>query len=149
MGSDDPRFDRPGGALRLAYTYDPAGNRLTLSDSGQVTTYTYDAANQLLASRSADGTVLIPTTRWQPHRADAPGAVTYYAWDEDDRLLVAEPVAGAVTYSYDADGQRVRKDNVEPSPSFCTTSSGCWKRPMARGTSRSCIRSPPTLTATW
>ena len=39
-----------------------------------------------------------------------PAAVTYYAWDEDGRMVAAEPVAGPVTFTYRADGRRVRKE---------------------------------------
>jgi len=40
---------------------------------------------------------------------NAPASVTYYSWDEDDRLIEAEPVAGVVAFTYNADGQRMVK----------------------------------------
>ena len=43
-------------AYSLTYTYDPAGNRLTLGNFGSITTYTYDAGNRLLTSQDAGGT---------------------------------------------------------------------------------------------
>jgi len=38
------------------------------------------------------------------------GGATYYRWDEQHRLLSAEPVAGPVTLTYNARGLRVQKE---------------------------------------
>jgi RHS repeat-associated protein len=92
------------------FSYDPAGNRTLLLDSGQRTTSVYDAANQQLLDLSAAGRT---TYGYDPAgnrtRREGPSAVTYYAWDAHNRLTQAEPVGGPVTYAYDGDGRRTRR----------------------------------------
>jgi YD repeat-containing protein len=92
-------------------TYDAVGNRLTQTDTGTRTTYTYDAANELITEKSA----LAGTTTYS---YDACGnrikknvfaGITFYNWDEKSRMTRAVPPAGAVTLTYNADGHRVAK----------------------------------------
>ncbi|HZZ72022.1 MAG TPA: hypothetical protein VFE24_07195 [Pirellulales bacterium] len=40
---------------------------------------------------------------------NAPAALTDYVWDEDNRLVQAEPVTGEINFTYNALGQRVKK----------------------------------------
>ena len=45
-------------AYSISYEYDPVGNRTKMTDNltAEVTTYTYDAANQLLTEEDSLGT---------------------------------------------------------------------------------------------
>ncbi len=43
---------------------------------------------------------------------------TYYTWDEDNRLTLAEPVAGSVTLTYNPDGRRVKKETPSDATRF-------------------------------
>jgi RHS repeat-associated protein len=102
--------DYPRVVYGTTYTYDPAGNRVLQSDSGQLTTYTYDDTNQLLTLQNPAGvTTYTSDADGNRTQQNAPSSVTYYSWDEDDRLIAAEPVAGVVTFTYNADGQRMVK----------------------------------------
>ncbi len=50
--------DSVSGSRTIAYTYDAAGNRLTKTDGGTLTTYTYDAHNRLvLEERNSAGSI--------------------------------------------------------------------------------------------
>jgi len=99
-----------GSVYNTTYTYDPAGNRLVKVDSGAPTSYTYDAANELLTED--DGTDVTTYTYDASGNRDTketPSEITYYTWNEDNRMTEAEPVAGPVTFTYDAAGRRVGK----------------------------------------
>jgi YD repeat-containing protein len=51
---NQPGCDHVG--RKTIYAYDPAGNRLSLTDpAGQATMYAYDAANQLMGVSYSDG----------------------------------------------------------------------------------------------
>jgi RHS repeat-associated protein len=51
-------------------------------------------------------------------RAHEPAETTYYTWDEDSRLVAAEPPAGVTTLVYNADGLRVGKETPSESRKF-------------------------------
>jgi RHS repeat-associated protein len=92
---------------QAAYTYDPAGNRLSATVNGQTTNYTYNALDQLVSAGTAqyeyDG-------RGNLIRVTDGSAVTEYTWDAADRLTgVALPDGTDVAYGYDADGRRVQQ----------------------------------------
>ncbi len=84
----------------LAYTYDPAGNRLSETGDGASTAYTYDAAGQLVA---AGGDTFGYDAAG--HRTSA-GSDTF-DWDWAGRLVGADVSGVEATYGYDADGVRV------------------------------------------
>lgn len=104
----------------VAYTYDPLGNRLTMTDSGRVTSYTYNKANALIAVAKADRTV-------SKFEYDASGNLlskdrnrdrTHYSWDFSNRLVsITDPVVGTEAFEYDADGLRTKA--VSPSATRC------------------------------
>ncbi len=83
-----------------AYSYDANGNRLTQSQNGVLTNYTYDDAGQLLSdgatsySYDANGNLI------------SAGA-TSYTWDWANRLTGATVNGQTVNYSYDALNVRV------------------------------------------
>ncbi len=98
-------------------TYDPDGNRQTLTDPlGQLSTFAYDAVNRLTSisySNAASGTATTPNVSHsydansnRASTADGTGSTTY-GYDELDRLLsVASPGPRTVGYRYDVDGNR-------------------------------------------
>ena len=99
-------------AYNITYTYDPVGNRLVLINGGVRTTSTYDAANELTRSQASAGI----TT----YTSDAAGNLltsrnpssqrTTNTWDFENRLTqVALPSAIVDTFTYNGDGQRVQK----------------------------------------
>ncbi|WP_109474665.1 PKD domain-containing protein [Ornithinimicrobium cavernae] len=93
------RADLAGGE-QVAYTYDPAGNRLSETRDGATTAYSYDAAGQLLA---AGGDTFGYDAAG--HRTSA-GSDTF-DWDWAGRLVAADVSGVEAAYGYDADGVRV------------------------------------------
>lgn len=99
--------DAGGNVLRqIGYTYDAVGNRSTLNDSGTTTTYTYNANDQLTSDGAstfaydANGNTLSRTFGGDSIR---------YDYDPRDRLAqITQPDNSTLTYTYDADGNRVR-----------------------------------------
>ncbi len=89
-------------AYDITYTYDAVGNRLTKLESG-VTTYSYDAANQLgyeetptartTFSYDANGNMTV---------TDAGGSLTTSTWDfENMCVAIALPSGARNTFAYD------------------------------------------------
>jgi RHS repeat-associated protein len=93
--------------LSLVYSLDPVGNRTAISVNGIITSFAYDALNELVSAQLG---ALVPTrTTWT---YDAVGnrlqqtsalGMTKYAYDAADRLLTA----GSRSFTYDANGNRV------------------------------------------
>jgi YD repeat-containing protein len=102
----------------VTYTYDPAGNRLTQSDTGTQTTYTYDAGNQLFTERSGTSTTYTYDLSGNRIQKNAFAGITFYNWDEKSRMTRAVPPAGAVTLTYTADGHRVAKTTATQARKF-------------------------------
>lgn len=94
--------------LEEAYTYDPAGNRLT---GPEKQTSTYDAANRLTTdgkyaySYDANGNLV------EKRNLDD-GAVTTYTYDAEDRLIRVVTPKAEVTFQYDPLGRRSEKHVV-------------------------------------
>lgn len=95
------------------YTYDPAGNRLTLALTGETTrSYTYNTTNAL--TKATAGAITQDYT-WDAagnlgtRTTDDGGGedVVTYAFDGVNRLTQVSSSTTTVTYSYDHDGQRV------------------------------------------
>ena len=96
----------------LGYAYDPTGNRLTATGGSGITTYSYDAANQLTTSVDSSGDVTTYTYDGAGNLIgqNVAGAVTSYIYDGPNRLVaVYSPTGGDVTFQYDPDGRRVQK----------------------------------------
>ncbi len=101
-------------SYNITYTYDPVGNRLTEINGGVRTTSTYNSANELTKTQVAAGATTITY--------DANGNLllsrnpsnqrTSYTWDFENRLTqVALPTGVPNTFVYNADGQRVQKQD--------------------------------------
>jgi RHS repeat-associated protein len=88
------------------YTYDPVGNRLTMANSSGTTTYTYDAADQML---TAGATRFTYDGNGNQITKTVGGTTSNYRWDPLNRLISV--IGGTVNtqYQYDGDGNRVRQ----------------------------------------
>jgi YD repeat-containing protein len=87
------------------------GNRLTKNDSGSVTNYSYNAANEqtLLTPPSGAPTTSTYDGSGNLTLENAGGALTTYTWDGENRLLLVSASSCIETYAYSADGLRQRK----------------------------------------
>ncbi len=99
---DDPDF----GIRTISYTYDDVGNRLTKTDNGIITTYTYDNNDRLLIENDItytydnNGNTLTKTS---------PTENISYSYDYQNRLIEVDDGVSVVEYAYDTDGMRVQK----------------------------------------
>jgi len=99
--------------VRTEYTYDAAGNRLTINDgNGHLTTFAYDAVNRL----TSESDPLSHTWSYgydgvgnRTSLTDAEDYTTTYNYNAGNRLVgILYPSPDhAVSYSYDANGNRV------------------------------------------
>jgi RHS repeat-associated protein len=88
---------------RATYTYDPMGNRLSMTTPAGAITYTYDVADRLLST--SDGTAFT----WDANGNMLSKGTTTYAYDVANRLT--QVVSGTTTaqFTYDGDGKRFNK----------------------------------------
>ncbi len=92
------------------YTYDSEGNRLSSTENGVLTTYTYNAANQIVTAGGKN------FTYDNAGRLTSDGTSTY-AYDAWDHLTsVSGPLAAS--YAYDGDDNRVSETVGGASKSF-------------------------------
>lgn len=88
----------------ISYTYDPVGNRLAKTDSGGMTSYSYDGNDRLLSeggntyTYDANGNTL--------SKSDGINNTTY-AYDFENRLTSSQTPVSTLNYGYDVDGIRV------------------------------------------
>jgi len=86
------------------WSYDNAGNR---SNSG----YSYDVLNRMTASPSVytyEHDVLGNRT-WRNHNDPVGSRTVKHTWDEVNRMKSLQASSGGASYTYRADGMRVRK----------------------------------------
>ena len=100
---------RPGQPSRATeYTYDAAGNRLTKTEVGTLTTYAVDD-NDRLQSETTTGTTTLYTYDDNGNTTGKakPGSWTRYTFDEANRLVRTQDSAGLdVATGYGAEGVR-------------------------------------------
>lgn len=99
----------------IAYTYDPAGRRESMSVTGQSTvTYTFDAADRLTGL--TNGLLAVGLTYDDTDRRATltlpNGIVAEYGYDDGGQLItmtyrLGSTTIGDLTYSYDLSGQRI------------------------------------------
>ena len=109
------RRTRPGD--EVVYTYDPAGNLLSLTDGDSSLTLVYDALYRITEARTG-ATAGQPATSIRysydanGNRAtltDSSGGVTNYTYDGLLRLMaIADPAGQTYSFNYDALSQRTR-----------------------------------------
>jgi len=120
-GTADPTFDLDGSGLvnaddimqvsarwretceQSTYTYDPMGNRTSLTTPAGILTYTYDTADRLL--NISDGTIFT----WDANGNQLSKGSTTYAYDTANRLTQVAAGATVVQFTYDGDGKRTSK----------------------------------------
>jgi YD repeat-containing protein len=95
------------------------GNRLVREADGSLTTFTYDAANQITThnglSFEYDGAGNLTT-----YDSGTQPTTRIYHWDDDNRLAKVEAFPNIMTtMMYNADGLRVRVE-TDPSTEFVT-----------------------------
>ncbi len=98
------RADLPGGRT-IEYTYDAAGNRVVVSDSGTDTVYAVNSLNQYTSAGAA--TFTYDADGNLASRTDATGTTTY-AYDETNRLISIVKPSLTITLTYDANGRVLR-----------------------------------------
>jgi len=96
-----------------SYTYDTLNNIRTLTTAGVTNTYNYDASNRLASVTSGASTV-------SSFGYDARGNVTLrnnvpMVFDEANRLT---QISGLDSYTYDAEGRRVKKAPASGTPTY-------------------------------
>jgi RHS repeat-associated protein len=94
---------QPSGQI-TQYSYDAAGNRRSMSSSSGTTSYTYDAADQLL---TAGATTFAYDGNGSRVQRIADGTTTSYAWDALNRLASVTGGGRNSQFAYDGDGNRV------------------------------------------
>ena len=116
---------KAGTSDTVTYTYDKAGNRLTMREDGVTTSYTYNSLNQLLSARSADGDTVRSDISYSydangnlKEETDRVGNIKKcYAYDTDNRLSSLQIRKDGTTILtqenlYNGDGQRIcRQEN--------------------------------------
>ena len=116
-------YDQSSGSnsYNITYTYDPVGNRLAKIAGGVPTTNTYDVANELVTSKSSNGTT---TNTWDANgnlliNSAPSNQLTTYTWDFENRMTQASLPSGIVdTFEYDGDGKRVQKVDSSGTSNF-------------------------------
>jgi RHS repeat-associated protein len=99
-------------SYNISYTYDPVGNRTVLTNSGALTTNTYNAGNELVTSQASAG---VTTSTYDGDgnllTSLAPGSQsTTNTWDGENRLTRTALPSGIVdSFTYNGDGLRVQK----------------------------------------
>jgi len=98
------------GIREISYTYDAVGNRLTKSDNGVVTSYTYDKNNRLI---SEGGNTYTYDKNGNTLSKTGASETVSYTYGYNNRLVnvvtTNETGTSTVEYIYDADGIRVGK----------------------------------------
>jgi RHS repeat-associated protein len=105
--------DPTGAATK--YTYTPTGNVATVTDTGgtsgaaRTTTYDYNTAGNVTATRQPDGTTVTNTYDAAGElvaTAEPSGVTTAYGYDGHGNLTsMTDPVGAKTTYAYDAAGR--------------------------------------------
>jgi RHS repeat-associated protein len=101
-------------AYNTTYAYDPVGNRTLKNDSGQLTSYAYNAGNEQILLTPSSG---LPTTSSYDANGNlilenTGGSLSTYTWDSENRLLsVVAAGTNNRIYTYSADGYRQQAQN--------------------------------------
>lgn len=137
-------------AYNNQYTYDGAGNRLTMVNSAGTTNYVYDAANELTSS-TALGSV-VTTYTYDNNRntltQNVGGTITSYTWNFDNRVVQATLPSTAInTYVYDGLGLRRQSQHQGQRPTSSGTGRTCFLRRTGVATRRQSTLRRPVDTA--
>jgi len=119
---------------RYQYTYDGVGNRLTETNTGQIT-YTYDNNNKLTQLVGPGGTTTFGyDNNGNTTSMTQPGPVTTtYGYSYENRLTSVTNPGYTAAYTYSADGLRLRvQESNNPNPDRWLQYDGV--RPVLEGT---------------
>jgi RHS repeat-associated protein len=108
----------------FAYTYDKAGNRLTMKEGTATTSYEYDKLHRLVKEITPSGF----TTTYKYDKVGnrvqkiSGGMTTDYIYDADDRLTQEriQPLGWILLYEYDRNGNLVRDFDELGNPGLYT-----------------------------
>jgi RHS repeat-associated protein len=102
--------DAGGGTV--SYTYDAAGNRLTVSDpNAHTTSFTYDTLSRVATKTEPLGgawTYSYDLAGNKTSQTDPKGQTVQYQYDALNRLKTVTFPGGTVTFTYDANGNRTQ-----------------------------------------
>ena len=110
----------------FTYTYDPSGNRLSQTQNGVTTLFTYDAANRLL---SAAGTAFT----WDDNGNLLSDGLNAYTYDAANRLSALTGPAAAYTFTYDGLGNRYQTTADGSLTTFTLDSAASLPQALAAG----------------
>ena len=102
------------GENKIAYSYDPAGDRLSETVGKNVTRYAYDASGELLSQTLPDGTK-IPYS-YDPNGNETGAGPWSYSYNLANQLTQAQNGSTTAAYSYDGDGNRLTEQISGSSP---------------------------------
>jgi len=91
---------------RVEYSFDPVGNRISVSENGIVTNYT---TNQLDQYTQVGSETLEYDLNGNLVRRVSNGQITTYQWDEDNRLIGVDKNEIHIDYHYDHQGRLIAK----------------------------------------
>lgn len=96
----------------VSFTYDAAGNRLSMTDGAGTETYAYDALDRPVSvSRGADAFAYVYDGAGNLVRRTYPdGTAIDYAYDDADRRTSVSVASDTTTYSYDIAGFPIRRE---------------------------------------
>jgi RHS repeat-associated protein len=97
------------GTHSVAYTYDPDGNRASMTDSSGVQSYSYDNREQLssVSRGTSSFSYSYDAANDIIQRIYPDGTTTSYGYDDDGRLATVTSAGATTTYSYDAASNRI------------------------------------------
>ena len=97
-----------GAVSEISYTFDKVSNRLTKTENGNVTAYTYDHNNRLITEGAKtyaydkNGNTISVTEN---------GVTTTYTYFDFGKIRGIEDDATKESYTYDHEGRRIRKES--------------------------------------
>lgn len=95
------------GTKTFDYTYDPVGNRLSKTEDGGITTYTYDANDRLLSTAGAEVSSFSYDLNGNTLSKNGLDGLTSYSYDAENRLIQAITPQANLAYRYDEAGIRI------------------------------------------
>ncbi len=114
VASQDPVTLALQSTGQYAYSYDPAGNRLTETIDGVTTTAVHNALNQLVSLSKSDGSSALPAQT--------------YEWDAENRLRAVTYTGTAKRSEFTYDGLGRRHQSIERDGAAITSqTSFVWK----------------------
>lgn len=103
-------IEKGGETTACVYEYDAAGNRISKTEDGKETVYSYNSRNQLTAESSPVGTIMYSyDANGNLLKKSGAGISAAYTYDVYDRLVRYTEGSSTETYTYDAEGVRRSK----------------------------------------